>query len=301
MRHPMRFIVAFALLLPGPCAAQVRLQGKVKINGNVTLRIPPMSLTSLSPDSAAVNTTVTINGTSFGGVPGTVDFGGVQIQPTVANWTNSCIYVQVPAGLPVGMVLVQVTVGGVNSNPLGFTVTPTPPSGSQISLLPNSGPVGTPVTITGMNFTATQGSVTFFNQVIAPSGSVNWSAASILVPVPSGSTTGNVVVTVGTQGSNPATFTVTPLITITGLSPSFGAVNANVTITGNNFGATQGTSTVKLNGTAMPVYNGNWSNSSITVTVPSTTTGPVVVTVGGYQSNPVTFTVTTSNPPACGS
>ena len=63
-----------------------------------------------------------------------------------------------------------------------------------------------------------------------------------------------------------------------------------MTLTGVNFGSPQGTSTVCFNGTmATPT---SWSASSIVVPVPNgTTTGPVVVTVGGVASNGVTFTV----------
>jgi hypothetical protein len=72
--------------------------------------------------------------------------------------------------------------------------------------------------------------------------------------VPTGATTGNVVVTVGGLTSNGAPFTVTVPPSITTLSPTSGPVGTAVTITGANFGATQGTSTVAFNGTvATPV------------------------------------------------
>ena len=69
------------------------------------------------------------------------------------------------------------------------------------SLAPTSGPVGTAVTITGTNFGATQGTstVTFNGTTATPT---SWSATSIVVPVPAGATTGNVVVTVGGLASN---------------------------------------------------------------------------------------------------
>src|SRR5215213_1846420 len=77
---------------------------------------------------------------------------------------------------------------------------------------------------------------------------------------------------------------------ITNVSPAAGPVGTSVTITGSNFGATQGSSTVKFNGiTATP---GSWSNTNITCAVPAgATTGPVVVTAGGNASNGFTFTV----------
>jgi IPT/TIG domain len=82
----------------------------------------------------------------------------------------------------------------------------------------------------------------------------------------------------------------TPSPSITSLSPNTGAVGTVVTITGANFGTTQGTSTVKFNGTAGTPTS--WSATSIVVPAPSgTTTGNVVVTVGGTASNGINFTV----------
>src|SRR5947209_1310473 len=113
------------------------------------------------------------------------------------------------------------------------------------SLSPTSGPVGTSVTITGTNFGATQGTstVTFNGTAATPT---SWSGTSIVVPVPAGATTGNIVVTVGGGPSNGVAFTVTPKITT--LAPTSGAAGTPVTITGTTFGATKGTSTVTVNG-----------------------------------------------------
>src|SRR5713226_6795049 len=77
---------------------------------------------------------------------------------------------------------------------------------------------------------------------------------------------------------------------IASVNPTSGSVGSSVTITGANFGATQGTSTVKFNGTAATPTS--WSATSIVVPVPTgATTGNVVVTVGGVASNGVNFTV----------
>lgn len=77
---------------------------------------------------------------------------------------------------------------------------------------------------------------------------------------------------------------------ITSLSPASGKPGDTVTITGSGFGATQGSSTVKFVGTTATVVS--WSATSIVVTVPNiTSTGDVVVNIGGTDSNGVTFTV----------
>ena len=100
----------------------------------------------------------------------------------------------------------MVSVGGINSIGVPFTVTPGP---NVASLSPNSGPIGTSVTISGAGFGATQGSSTItFNGVAAAPTPANWSDTSIVTPVPTGATTGNVVVTVGGISSNGVPFTV---------------------------------------------------------------------------------------------
>ncbi len=98
----------------------------------------------------------------------------------------------------------------------------------------------------------------------------------------------------GVTGGNYDSLVTVPLPpsapSISNLAPSVGPIGTSVTISGTNFGATQGTSTVKFNGvTATP---SNWSNTSITCPAPAAaTTGPVVVTVNAIASNGVTFTV----------
>ena len=180
--------------------------------------------------------------------------------------------------------------GGSYSAPLN-----PPPSTAPVlsTLSQNSGAVGTPVTITGTNFGATQGTSTVaFNGTL--STPTAWSATSVTASVPAGATSGNIIVTVGGVASNGLLFTVLLTPTLTSLNPNSGPVGTSVTITGMNFGVTQGTSTVKFNGTvATPT---SWRETNIVVPVPTAaTTGNVVVTVGGQASNGSVFTVTTSS------
>ena len=101
------------------------------------------------------------------------------------------------------------TESGLTNSAVGsaaYVITVATPS--ITSLNPTSGPVGTVVTITGTNFGSSQGTstVTFNGTAATPT---SWSATSIVAPVPSGATTGNVVVTVGGVASNGVSFTVT--------------------------------------------------------------------------------------------
>lgn len=102
-------------------------------------------------------------------------------------------------------------------------VNPPPSAPSLASVSPTSGPVGTPVMITGTNFGAAQGTSTVkFSGTTATATS--WSTTSIATTVPSGATTGSVTVTVGGQTSNGVIFTVTvSAITVT-ISPVRGSV-----------------------------------------------------------------------------
>jgi hypothetical protein len=243
-------------------------------------------ITLLSQTSGAVGTSITITGTNFGAsqVTGSmVSFGGTTAP--VTSWSATSIVVPVPVGAITGNVIV--TVAGVPSNGISFTVAPV-----LTTLTPNSGPIGASITIAGSNFGTSQGGSTVTFNGIAAAAASSWSAASITVTVPSGATTGNVVVTVGAQASNTLTFTVTPAPVITSLNPTTGAVGTPVTITGTNFGGSQVTgSTVTFNSTTAAVTS--WSDTSIVAPVPAgATTGNVIVNVAGVPSSGTPFTVT---------
>jgi RHS repeat-associated protein len=254
----------------------------VNSNGSSFTVVPAPSITSLSTTSGPVGTAVTIAGTNFGSPQGsgTVSFNGAAA--SVTSWSATSVAVTVPSAATTGNVVVFAS--GVNSNGSSFTVTP-----DITSLSITSGAVGASVTITGTTFGSSQGSSTVkFNGTAATA--TTWSSTSIVTTVPSGATTGNVVVTVSSNASNGVSFTVVPAPSITSLSITTGAVGAAVTITGTNFGSSQGSSTVKFNGTAASVTS--WAATSIAVTVPSgATTGNVVVFASGVNSNGSSFTV----------
>ncbi len=246
-------------------------------------------ITSLSEPSGPVSAPETITGVNFGASQGTstVTFNGTTA--TVTSWGPTSISVTVPAGATSGNVVV--TVGGVASNGLPFAVGSLP---LISSLSEPAGTVGSSLTITGVNFGATQGASTVTFNGTAATAFTSWSDTSIQLTVPVGATTGNVLVTVNNNSSNELTFVVGTMPVITALSEPAGPVASTLTITGVNFGATQGTSTVTFNGTAATTIT-TWGNTSIEVTVPAgATTGNVVVTVGGTAGNGMPFTVGTA-------
>ena len=199
------------LAVAGPIAATATLKTLSDSWGAIVAAFKPQSGsaapaptgTSLAPANGSIGTAVTISGANFGATKGTstVTFNGTTATPS--SWSASSIVAPVPAGATTGSVVV--TVGGLASNALAFTATSTAPR--LTSLSPTSGPEGTPVTINGANFGATKGSsqVTFNGTSASPT---TWSTSRIVVPVPTGANTGNVVVTVGGVASNALAFTV---------------------------------------------------------------------------------------------
>ncbi len=240
------------------------------------------SISNVSPNSGAIGAAVTIVGTNFGSSSGSVSFNGTTA--FVSSWTDTVIEATVPSGATSGNVVVNAT--GGTSNGVSFTVVAASSAPTITDLSPTSGVVGQAVTITGTNFGSATGTVTF-NGTKAQVAS--WTDTSIATTVPTGATTGLVVVIAGNTGSNGVDFTVQgPSPNITALYPTTGVVGALVTIEGSNFGSAQGS--VIFNGTTAPIIK--WSGSKISTKVPTgATSGNVVVTVGSAVSNGVDFTV----------
>jgi YD repeat-containing protein len=164
--------------------------------------------------------------------------------------------------------------GTVNGNYDSLITIPLPTSPPSISnLSPASGLAGTAVTINGANFGATQGTstVTFNGLTATPS---NWSDTSIVVPVPTGATTGPVVVTARGSASNGSTFTVLTTGTIAG------------TITRTSDGAVlQGALIEALQAGVLKASASTAANGSYTMTNVITGTYDVRASAVGYQTN----------------
>src|SRR2546422_32958 len=127
--------------------------------GGATAGAPPApTLTSFTPTSGPVGTSVTISGTNFTGATA-VTFNGVSASFPVTSAT--AIQATVPPGATTGPLSVT-TPGGTATNTTNFTVIPAP---TITSFTPTSGPVGASVTLSGTNFTGATGAA--FNGVSA--------------------------------------------------------------------------------------------------------------------------------------
>jgi RHS repeat-associated protein len=248
-----------------------------------------------SPNSG--NATTTVSGDLLLGVIATADAesfttgSGIKIEEFVPAEPNTKLIVEYQLQQAAGTAASSASLGA--SDPWGailatFKAAPaggTAPSITSVS--PTAGAVGASVTLTGTNFGATQGSSTVtFNRTAATPTS--WSATNVVAPVPSGATTGNVVVTVGGQASNGVSFTVISAPTISGFSPTSASFGILVTVTGTNFTANGATPLVNLSqqgGGTIPASVSSASATSLSFVVPTgAATGPVTVTASGQSA-----------------
>lgn len=232
--------------------------GTATSSSSFTVVSSPPTISSFSPTSGPVGTSVDVHGTNFTGATSVKFNGTAAVNYTVDSDLE--LHATVPGGATTGPISVT-TLGGTATSSSSFTVTVPPPSIS--SFAPTSGPVGTTVTITGNTFSGAS-SVTF-NGAAATSFTFV-SSTTIASTVPVGATSGPISVTTpGGTATSAGSFTVTAPLPpeITSFSPKVGHTGQQVTITGSNF---TGATSVRL-GTSAAEFTVN-SGTSITATVP---------------------------------
>ncbi len=159
----------------------------------------PPTVGGFSPAPAAERATVTVTGTSFTGAT-QVKLGGVSVPFSVIS--NTRLTFTVPVGSAGGAIQVTAPAGSGTS---GSSLTIQPPP-AITSFGPGSGPVGTPVTITGTNLGGTVG-VQLGSVVTVPT---SVGATSVTFTVPPGAVTGTIkVLTTSGAATSAGTFTVT--------------------------------------------------------------------------------------------
>ncbi len=173
------------------------------------------AITSFTPASGVVGTTVIITGTNFSTSTSanTATFNGITATVTAATETQ--LTVTVPTSATTGKIAVTVNSVTVTSSS-DFTITTTSTSAPTItSFTPTSGAEGITVTITGTNFSTTLASNTVtFNGTAATVTAAT--ATQLTVTVPTGATTGKIAVSVNTSSTTATStddFTVTATTT----------------------------------------------------------------------------------------
>ncbi|WP_445664885.1 IPT/TIG domain-containing protein [Fodinibius sp. AD559] len=164
---------------------------------------PDPDITRIQPTSGPPGTAVIISGSGFSAqVSGNeVEFNGTAA--TVTDASESKLTATVPNGATSGAV--SVTVGQATATGPNFTVEAAAPGISAVD--PDSGVVGTEVTITGMNFSATASENTIvFNGTNATVK--NASETELVTEVPQGATDGPIEVTVNQKSATGPNFDV---------------------------------------------------------------------------------------------
>ncbi|WP_416193271.1 IPT/TIG domain-containing protein [Nitrobacter sp. TKz-YC01] len=259
---------------------------------SVTVNVVPAlpTITSVTPNTGPTTggTSVTITGTNFTGAT-SVTFGGAPATGvTVVN--DTAITATTPAHAA-GAVAVAVTTPGGTVNSGSFTYAA--PAPTVTSVAPNTGPPagGTPVTITGTNFTGAT-AVTFGGTPATGVTVVNDTTITATTPAHAAGAVAVAVTTSGGTNSLPNGFTYSALApSIISVTPNTGPATGGtpVTITGTNF---TGATAVTFGGapaTGVTVVN----DTTITATTPAHAAGAVAVAVttpGGTNSLPNGFT-----------
>ena len=256
--------------------------GAVTSTGAFTYVAAP-TIASVSPTtgSALGATPITITGTNLTGV--TVTVGGAAATSVTVNGAGTSLTAVTPAGTVGAQNVVVTNVGGTATLTGGFTYFV--PAPTIASLSPNSGTTlgGTPITISGTNFTGAS-SVTFGGA--AATSVVVVSATSITAVTPSGAEGAqNVsVTTAGGTATATAAFTyLTNAPTITGVVPNSGPFSGGttITLTGTNFtdasrvtiGGIAATSFAVVNATTITAVTASGTDGlqSVAVTTPIST------------------------------
>ena len=264
--------------------------GKTRTNVDFVVARPPV-ISFFSPATGPVGTAVTITGSGFAsGTPTSVTFNAIEASFVVNSSTS--ITATVPKGATTGRIKVTNGFGSCIS-PFAFTVTAggsnddTPPTVRGFT--PDTGPIGTAVTITGVNLAGA--TAVYFGFVSAPF--VVDSDTQLRTVVPAQATTGKIgVANAAGARTSSANFTVTDNginLGVSSFSPVSGPVGTLVTINGSDFTSA---TTVRFGGVSASFTV--VSDVQIKAVVPTgAATGPITITnAGGAVASPGVFTVT---------
>lgn len=265
---------------PGLQGFVVTVNGIASTAKDITVR---PAITSVNPANVTGGDEIEILGTNFGATQGASIVYIESGVATATSWSNNRITALVPNATQAGTYRrVRVSVNGALSLFYEITVRP-----NILTVSPAASVVGASITITGTNF-GTAGSLTIGGWSAATS---SWTSGQIVATIPAGLAPGSqpIVVNVGAATDSDVITIAPALISI---SPPSGPAGATITLTGTSFGNPQGASQLLIDGA--PVAVNAWTNTSITAVVPAGLAFgdyPVVVRVGGIDSNALTYSV----------
>jgi hypothetical protein len=269
-------------------------------SNQLSIAIAGHDITSITTTDVGIGDQVTITGHHFGAARSgdQVFFSDSAAAVTVeaasyVSWADTQIVVTVPYGAADGHLGVKVGSAQVNSTQNVSYIEPhlTGVSPTQDWVQHND------ITLTGDHFGSVQSgngynSYVYFGATQCQAGDiVSWADGQIVCKVPAAAAGISTTVKVVLAGNQSATQAFTLLPHTTGISPASGNTGSSVTINGSNFGATQGSGLVKVNGIGASVTS--WGNAAVVITIPATALdGNIVVTRSDTKTtNGVAFDV----------
>jgi endoglucanase len=218
----------------GAIVSQQKQQLLASIQFPLDTEVSTPILSSLSPTSGAVGSTVTINGSNFGSTQGTSSVRFNTAVATVTSWSNTQIAATVP-NVASGPVTVTVTVNGVASNGASFTVGTTTQNFS-LTATPTSlsvqrgasGTVSIAITRTG-GFT---GAVTLSTTGLPAGVTAAFNNTVLTLSASATATLGNATVTI--SGNNPSVGTRSTTVALSVTAPPSGSVTVTPVLASNN-------------------------------------------------------------------
>ena len=232
---------------------------------------PPPTITSFTPTTGPIGTTVTITGTNLGSLT-SLNIGGAAA--TVVSFTSTQAVGTITAGAITGPISITTNGGSVSSSNNFIVIQPP----TITSFTPTSGPVGTVVTITGTNL----GTVTALTIAGASATVVSFSSTQVIGIVTAGATAGAIsVTTTGGSATSVTNFTVIAPPTISSFAPANGPVGTLVTILGTNL---NNASALTIGGVSAIVVS-NSGSQIVAMVMPGATTGVVSIMTGGGSAN----------------
>ena len=247
-------------------------------SSSATVNVISISGFNVSTAVAGV-TTLTINGSGFGGVQ-TVRFAGAQTN-TFTKVSTKQITVTVPASATTGQVsVIQGVLFAKSSTSLTVTaptVTPAAAPKPVVSALTlRRASAGTTVTITGAHFTGSTGVV--FAGTSVTTSFVVVSSTKILATVPIGATTGSITIKHPSGDATTPTFTIAagstvPKVATVTLRSTTPSVSASLLLTGANIGSA---TSISINSTSLSFTPVSADKVIVTLPISGSKVGKVI-------------------------
>ena len=241
-------------------------------------------VSSVSPSSGPIGTTVTIAGSGLDSTS-VATFGGGATANHAAGSTATALKVVVPVGAVTGKITVGTSSSSVHPQTGTFTVTP-----RITDFNPKVAQVGTTITVNGSSLTDAGAVLKVGSKVVTPNAGAT--STSLTFDVPDGAVTGKLAITTaGGTFTTPNSLGIKP--TISSFTPTHATTGTQIVIGGNTL---TGVTSVKFTGFAggqTVTASSTTSGGLFKVTVPSAAvSGPITITnAGGATTSTTPFVV----------